>query len=434
MKPNEGHGLNGAFVSYARQDMDVAKRICKGLASLGVSVHWDQSMAAVDWQRHLAQAIADIPVIIVLWTDNSAKSDSVWDEARLALDERKLINLLYGVEKPPHPFDRINGLPMNDWVDGKDHDQWERLIDAIDKRLVATEAVERDRRIIDVLKGQLSDLERRRIELADLKLLEISLSDEYETAVGDVACAEEELSTAEAQLRKVKEVTVARPILETALQLVETTKENLAESREKARNAKLRHSSTLTSIKKEREKLIAYVKNIGMNPEIIESDYLTSSAPPPTPQPPPAPLSLPPVVPETSPPPAPPEGPQPKGLRRKVLAAVSVATVITIGVFFIDRGFLVPARTNPDIDWIIGSWGIGKPGKVCSEVTTIQLSENDRKLLFSSRKSRQSVDFEVKSSNPRVIVTETYKYIDIGDNKIRVESGGDFIQELARCK
>lgn len=128
--------MSGVFVSYSREDRAIADGVRRALVSLGVEVVWDQSMPGVDSLRYIGEQIGKLGAVVVVWTKTSAKSDSVDDEARLARRSSKLVNLLHGLDEPPFPYERINGLPIHDWDAGKPHAGWRRVIETIEPHLI----------------------------------------------------------------------------------------------------------------------------------------------------------------------------------------------------------------------------------------------------------------------------------------------------------
>ena len=125
--------MSGVFLSYSRADRAIADQIIRGLRAVGIDAWWDEDMRGVDWQKELEQRIGELGGVMVLWTASSSNSNHVRDEARLALDSDKLINALWEVPKPPFPYDRVNGLPLDGWTGREPHRGWTRLIETIDE-------------------------------------------------------------------------------------------------------------------------------------------------------------------------------------------------------------------------------------------------------------------------------------------------------------
>src|SRR5579862_3151409 len=130
--------MSGVFLSYSRGDRDLANSIIRGLRAVGVVVWWDEDMHSIDWNKELERQIVELATIVVLWTPSSANSDNVKDEARLGLEHSKLINVIVGLPKPPYPFDRVNGLPLEGWVEHEPNKAWTRLVQSVEEKVVAS--------------------------------------------------------------------------------------------------------------------------------------------------------------------------------------------------------------------------------------------------------------------------------------------------------
>ncbi|HEX4198414.1 MAG TPA: TIR domain-containing protein [Caulobacteraceae bacterium] len=128
--------MSGVFLSYSRADRAMADSIIRGLRAVGVVVWWDEDMRSIDWHQELERQIVELAAIVVLWTPSSAGSDHVKDEARLGLESNKLINVIVGLPKPPFPYDRVNGLPLDGWTEREPNRGWTRLIETIEEKVV----------------------------------------------------------------------------------------------------------------------------------------------------------------------------------------------------------------------------------------------------------------------------------------------------------
>lgn len=129
--------MSGVFLSYSRGDREFASAIIRGLRDVGVTVWWDEDMHSIDWNKELERQIVELATVVVLWTPKSINSDNVKDEARLGLENTKLINVIVGVPKPPYPFDRVNGLPLDGWLEHESNKAWTRLVQSVEEKVVA---------------------------------------------------------------------------------------------------------------------------------------------------------------------------------------------------------------------------------------------------------------------------------------------------------
>jgi tetratricopeptide (TPR) repeat protein len=128
--------MPGVFLSYSRLDHPLAALIVRRLRGLGVDVWWDEDMPGVDWQDELQQKAAELAAVVVIWTPNSIASRHVKDEARLAREKDKLVNVVAGVPQPPFPYDSVNGLPLDGWTGREAHGGWSRAVRTIEDMLV----------------------------------------------------------------------------------------------------------------------------------------------------------------------------------------------------------------------------------------------------------------------------------------------------------
>lgn len=80
------------FVSYARRDLAPVGAFVERLRGRGATVTWDQDfIAGVDFEQAIRAAIDAASCVIVVWSEASAQSPYVRDEAREAIRHRKLI-------------------------------------------------------------------------------------------------------------------------------------------------------------------------------------------------------------------------------------------------------------------------------------------------------------------------------------------------------
>jgi hypothetical protein len=130
-----GGGMAGCdvFVSYARNDSNVAEALAKAISFAGHSV-WVDRHAIRDgesFDTQIEDAIANAKVVLVLWSAASVKSPWVRAEASYALKEHKLIPVILDGADPPLRFLQIQSIDFYDWDGSKESAQTKRLIDSI---------------------------------------------------------------------------------------------------------------------------------------------------------------------------------------------------------------------------------------------------------------------------------------------------------------
>jgi hypothetical protein len=84
------------FISYSHKDQSLLPSLVAALRSLEHEVWWDDELRAHDkFKIEIDQRLADVEVIIALWSPNSVGSSWVLDETRVAADGEKLLNIRY---------------------------------------------------------------------------------------------------------------------------------------------------------------------------------------------------------------------------------------------------------------------------------------------------------------------------------------------------
>ena len=94
------------FISYSKKDRLLAGQLGGLLQEVGFTVWWDtELLPATEFRQEIRRQIQAAQAVIVIWSENSAKSAFVIDEADLARETGKLISTL------ADGF-AINGVPL----------------------------------------------------------------------------------------------------------------------------------------------------------------------------------------------------------------------------------------------------------------------------------------------------------------------------------
>jgi len=116
------------FISYARADEGMARRVAKALEAGGLDVWWDADLPAHRAyseiiERNLEQARA----VVVLWSSTAARSQWVRAEADFARNAGKLAQAQLDGTMPPMPFNQIQCADLKGWRGGGSHAGWAKL-------------------------------------------------------------------------------------------------------------------------------------------------------------------------------------------------------------------------------------------------------------------------------------------------------------------
>lgn len=120
------------FISYARGDAALARRVAKGLQADGHAVWWDAQLPAHrSYSEEIEQKLRNATAVVVLWSTHSAGSQWVRAEADLARSENKLVQALLDGTVPPLPFNQIQCADLGNWRGNRKHAGWRKLADSV---------------------------------------------------------------------------------------------------------------------------------------------------------------------------------------------------------------------------------------------------------------------------------------------------------------
>src|SRR6185437_8417592 len=109
--------MSDIFVSYSSKDRDRAGHVARALQARGWSVWWDRTIPpGRQFDDVIEEALDAARCVVVLWTNDSAASDWVRNEASEAVSKKALIPALLepGV-KIPFEFRRIQAADLSQW-------------------------------------------------------------------------------------------------------------------------------------------------------------------------------------------------------------------------------------------------------------------------------------------------------------------------------
>ena len=122
------------FLSYAREDVTVARQLADCIGRAGHHVWWDRqiqggSRFATEIDRELKEADA----VVVLWTQASIESAWVQDEAAEGRDTGRLVPAVVDSVRPPLGFRQFQSVRLGSFDDASDLNGVDQLIEAIQK-------------------------------------------------------------------------------------------------------------------------------------------------------------------------------------------------------------------------------------------------------------------------------------------------------------
>jgi tetratricopeptide (TPR) repeat protein len=141
------------FISYASEDRDRVRPLADALQKRGFNVWWDRSLAAgQDYAAIIERELRGARAVIVVWTNGSAVSTFVRDEAGRARDEGRLVPVMLDRVEIPLGFGAFQAEDFTRWNGGASAPQMQLLEEALRAKLegrdVNSAAVARKRRAL----------------------------------------------------------------------------------------------------------------------------------------------------------------------------------------------------------------------------------------------------------------------------------------------
>ena len=121
------------FISYARPDEGQAERVADALRTAGYKVWRDDDLPAHRaYADVIEERLKDAMAVVVLWSDDAARSQWVRAEADAARSAGTLVQATLNGTIPPMPFNQIQCADLHDW-DGKGETPgWRKLAASVE--------------------------------------------------------------------------------------------------------------------------------------------------------------------------------------------------------------------------------------------------------------------------------------------------------------
>ena len=124
--------MSDVFVSYARSSEEQARQVEDALRNAGYGVWRDAELPA---HRSYADVIEErlkaAKAVVVLWSEEAAKSHWVRAEADSARERGTLAQASVDGTIPPMPFNQIQCAALKGWAGESDHAGWQKLLASV---------------------------------------------------------------------------------------------------------------------------------------------------------------------------------------------------------------------------------------------------------------------------------------------------------------
>jgi hypothetical protein len=124
------------FISYASEDRNRVRPLADALQQRGFKVWWDRSLAAgQDYTAIIERELKAAKAVIVVWTQSSASSTFVRDEAGRARDDGRLVPVMLDRVDLPLGFGAFQAEDFTRWNGGANAPQMQILEEALKAKI-----------------------------------------------------------------------------------------------------------------------------------------------------------------------------------------------------------------------------------------------------------------------------------------------------------
>lgn len=116
------------FISYSRDDREIAKRFAAALSKEGFRVWWDAALHSGEtFDEIIEEQLRAAKAVVVLWSPRSVKSRWVRAEATLADRRNKLVPAIIEPCDRPIIFELAHTIDLSHWAGGDEDLAWQRF-------------------------------------------------------------------------------------------------------------------------------------------------------------------------------------------------------------------------------------------------------------------------------------------------------------------
>jgi adenylate cyclase len=128
----EREDVGRVFLSYAREDVGVAKQLAACVGRAGHSVWWDHDIqGGSHFASEIDKELKAADAVVVLWSKTAVDSPWVQDEAAEGRDSGRLVPVIMGADKPPLGFRQFQSIDFNSWGGTDDEPPLKALVTAL---------------------------------------------------------------------------------------------------------------------------------------------------------------------------------------------------------------------------------------------------------------------------------------------------------------
>jgi TolB-like protein len=128
--------MTDVFVSYATEDRARVRPLIQLLEAQGWTVWWDREIQPGErFDSIIQNALLDSRCVVVVWSEDSVKSEWVMDEATAGKERGVLVPVSLDAVRIPLPFIRTQSADFTHWRAGQITEEVQRFLNAVAAQL-----------------------------------------------------------------------------------------------------------------------------------------------------------------------------------------------------------------------------------------------------------------------------------------------------------
>lgn len=128
--------MSDIFLSYSKPDLERLRPLVKVLEAQGWTVFWDRKIpVGKSWRSFIRQEIQNCLCMVVVWSEDSVKSEWVMEEAEEGKSRHILFPASLDNTKPPFGFGTLQVADLTGWKGKGNHSGFKLLVDELENHI-----------------------------------------------------------------------------------------------------------------------------------------------------------------------------------------------------------------------------------------------------------------------------------------------------------
>lgn len=131
--------MGDVFLSYAREDIEIARKLAAVIADRGFSVTWDHDTpAGVSYAQWIEKMLKSSRCVVVLWSPHAVASRWVRNEANWGAEREMLVPVMIDTVEIPWEFSDYQALELCGWKGDTEDAAIEKFLQGVERLVKST--------------------------------------------------------------------------------------------------------------------------------------------------------------------------------------------------------------------------------------------------------------------------------------------------------